>query len=244
MLIQEFKDTQPTNEPNTSVDYRDPTDVDEVQDEIKYGIIDPISRTFATWIRTKMYRRHVRESLARMMEYTSVLFNKIKLLTENTEKRQSEIEKRQTTIEENFKSVIANATVDSELINARSSEKYGDFATLDERLEYIEKILSSSIPDGFDVTIEHNLGVNPLIVVRTWTYGIGVVPLGTEPEGFFGGSAPISVPCSVKQISSNKCVVTIPKDYKTIYLPNKINDNKYLIIDEENNRSIVFDLSI
>ena len=33
MLTQEFKDTQPTNEPNTSVDYRDPTDVDEVQDE-------------------------------------------------------------------------------------------------------------------------------------------------------------------------------------------------------------------
>ena len=244
MLAQEFKDTQPINEPNTSVDYRDPTDVDEVQDEIKYGVIDPISKTFATWIRTKMYRRHVRESLARMMEYISVLFNKIKTTSENTEKRQSKVEQRQTTLEERFKEVIASATTDSEIVDARSSEKYGNFKTLDERLEYIEKILSSSIPEGFDVTIEHNLGLNPLIVVRTWTYGIGVVPLGTEPEGFFGGSASVSVSCSVKQISSNKCVVTIPKDYKTTYLPNKINDNKYLIIDEENNRSIIFDLSI
>src|SRR5699024_2926282 len=162
--------------------------------------------------------------------------NKIKLLTENTEKRQSEIEKRQTTIEENFKNVIANATVDSEVINARSSEKYGEFETLDERLEYIEKILSSSIPEGFDVTIEHNLGVNPLIVVRTCTYGIDVVTLGKEPEGFFGRSAPISVLSRIKQINSNKCVVTIQNYYKTTYLPNKINDNKYLIIDEENNR--------
>ena len=48
-LAQEFKDTRPTNEPNTTVDYQDPTDVDEVQDEIKNGVIDPISQTFALW---------------------------------------------------------------------------------------------------------------------------------------------------------------------------------------------------
>ncbi len=243
-MAQEFKDTRPTNEPNTTVDYQDPTDVDEVQDEIKNGVIDPISQTFALWIRTKMYRRHVRESLARMMEYTSVLFNKIKAISENTEKRQSKVEQRQTNLEERFKDVIANATTDSEVIDARSSENYGDFKTLDERLEYIEKILSSSIPEGFDITIEHGLGTNPLIVVRSWIYGIGIVPLGTEPEGLFGGSASLSVPCSVTHINSNKCVVTIPKDYKTSYTPIKINDNKYIIIDEENNRSIVFDLSI
>ncbi|MGK9305131.1 hypothetical protein QQG06_09030, partial [Melissococcus plutonius] len=110
-LAQEFKDTQPIDEPNTTVDYRDPTDVDEVQDEIKSGVIDPISQTFASWIRTKMYRRHVRESLARMMEYTSVLFNKIKAISENTAKRQSDVEKRQTNVEEQFKDVLANTTV-------------------------------------------------------------------------------------------------------------------------------------
>lgn len=78
------------------VDYQDLTDVDKVQDEIKSGQIDPIFHTFALWIRTKMYRRYVRESLARMMEYMSVFFNKIKAISENTAKRQSDVEKRQT----------------------------------------------------------------------------------------------------------------------------------------------------
>ncbi|MCZ0856383.1 hypothetical protein OCL90_14625, partial [Enterococcus faecalis] len=50
----------------SNTEYQDPTDVDEVQDDTKNGVIDPVSQTFALWIRTKVYRRHVRESLARM----------------------------------------------------------------------------------------------------------------------------------------------------------------------------------
>ncbi|HHP5671092.1 TPA: hypothetical protein ACSC09_004333 [Escherichia coli] len=240
-MAQEFKNTRPTNEPNTTVDYQDPTDVDEVQDEIKNGVIDPISRTFALWIRTKMYRRHVRESLARMMEYTSVLFNKIKAISENTEKRQSKVEQRQTNLEERFKDVIANATTDSEVIDARNSEKFGKFKTLDERIEYLENIIASEIPVGFDVLINHELGTQPEVNVRTWTHGIGVQPLGTEAEGLFGGTASQSIQCSVKHINASQCVITIPLDYKTDSLPVKIDDKKYLIIDEQNYRSIVFD---
>ena len=243
-LAQEFKDTRPTNEPNTTVDYQDPTDVDEVQDEIKNGVIDPISQTFALWIRTKMYRRHVRESLARMMEYTSVLFNKIKAISENTEKRQSKAEQRQTNLEERFKDVIANATTDSEVIDARSSERLGNFKTLDERLEYFENIIASVIPVGFDVTIVHNLGAQPVVNVRTWTHGIGVLPLGTEPTGLFGGSASQSIQSTVRHVNSSECIVSIPLDYTTEFLPVKINEYKYLLIDEKNSRSIVFDLII
>ena len=199
-MAQEFKDTRPTNEPNTTVDYQDPTDVDEVQDEIKNGVIDPISQTFALWIRTKMYRRHVRESLARMMEYTSVLFNKIKAISENK--------------------------------------------TLDERLEYFENIIASVIPVGFDVTIVHNLGAQPVVNVRTWTHGIGVLPLGTEPTGLLGGSASQSIQSTVRHVNSSECIVSIPLDYTTEFLPVKINEYKYLLIDEKNSRSIVFDLII
>ncbi|NSN05890.1 hypothetical protein HRD84_08660 [Enterococcus faecalis] len=241
-LAQEFKDTQPIDEPNTTVDYRDPTDVDEVQDEIKSGVIDPISQAFASWIRTKMYRRHVRESLARMMEYTSVLFNKIKAISENTAKRQSDVEKRQTNVEEQFKDVLANTTVDSEVINARDSDKFGKFKVLDERIEYLENIIASVIPVGFDVIISHDLGAQPEVNVRTWTYGIGVLPLGTETEGLFGGTASKSVQCSVKHVNASECVVTIPLDFKTDAIPVKITDYKYLIIDEKTYRSIVFDI--
>lgn len=241
-MAQEFKDTQPIDEPNTTVDYRDPTDVDEVQDEIKSGVIDPISQAFASWIRTKMYRRHVRESLARMMEYTSVLFNKIKAISENTAKRQSDVEKRQTNVEEQFKDVLANTTVDSEVINARDSDKFGKFKVLDERIEYLENIIASVIPVGFDVIISHDLGAQPEVNVRTWTYGIGVLPLGTETEGLFGGTASKSVQCSVKHVNASECVVTIPLDFKTDAIPVKITDYKYLIIDEKTYRSIVFDI--
>ncbi|MGK9300947.1 hypothetical protein [Melissococcus plutonius] len=189
-----------------------------------------------------MYRRHVRESLARMMEYTSVLFNKIKAISENTAKRQSDVEKRQTNVEEQFKDVLANTTVDSEVINARDSDKFGKFKVLDERIEYLENIIASVIPVGFDVIISHDLGAQPEVNVRTWTYGIGVLPLGTETEGLFGGTASKSVQCSVKHVNASECVVTIPLDFKTDAIPVKITDYKYLIIDEKTYRSIVFDI--
>lgn len=37
--------------------------------------------------------------------------------------------------------------------------------------------------------ISHDLGAQPEVNVRTWTYGIGVLPLGTETEDLFGGTA-------------------------------------------------------
>ncbi|HHU5778215.1 TPA: hypothetical protein KG990_003252, partial [Enterococcus faecalis] len=117
-----------------------------------------------------------------------------------------------------------------------------NFKTLDERLEYFENIIASVIPVGFGVTIVHNLGAQPVVNVRTWTHGIGVLPLGTEPTGLFGGSASQSIQCTVKHVNSSECIVTIPLDYKTDSLPVKIDEHKYLLIDGQNSRSIVFDL--
>ncbi|WP_429861235.1 hypothetical protein [Enterococcus faecalis] len=115
---------------------------------------------------------------------------------------------------------------------------------MDERLEYFENIIASVIPVGFDVTIVHNLGAQPVVNVRTWTHGIGVLPLGTEPTGLLGGSASQSIQSTVRHVNSSECIVSIPLDYTTEFLPVKINEYKYLLIDEKNSRSIVFDLII
>lgn len=244
-MAQEFKDTQPIDEPNTTVDYKDPTDVSEVQDEIKYGVIDPISQTFALWIRTKMYRRHVRESLARMMEYTSVLFHKAKTLSENTLKRQKEVEKRQTLLEDRFRDVLTNATVDSEVILARDSANYGKFSTLDARMEHMEELFITFVPEGFDVEIQHNLGVMPSVVnVSTWQYGLGVLPLGTEENGLFGGTASEQLTSKLTNKTATACVVTLPKKYKCSAKMTKLDDYTYLLIDEETYRSIQFELHV
>ncbi|WP_430601885.1 hypothetical protein IGJ02_002010 [Enterococcus sp. DIV0724b] len=241
MSEQKFYDTQPTGE-NHEVDYKDPTDVEEIEEAIKFGVIDPLTQKYALWVRTKMWRRHVRESIARISEYSSVLFNRIKEIAEKTEKRQTQVEQRQTKIEDQFREVQQNATVDSELINARSSDLYGKFPVLDDRLENIEQLLVKFLPIGFDVTIGHSLGVQPEINVRTWTHGIGVMNLGTEPVGLFGGSASQSIPCQVTHIGARESIVSLPVDYKTDAAIVKIDELNYMLIDEENLRSIIFEL--
>lgn len=138
MAEEKFYDTQPTGE-NTDVEYRDPTDVDEVEDEIKHGQISPIAQKFALWIRTKMYRRHVREALARMMEYSSVLFNNIKAIADRTEKRQESVEGRQDSLEQKYREQIAGNTDISEVIDARHSNVTNEtFGLLGERLDEME----------------------------------------------------------------------------------------------------------
>ncbi|MGX7244755.1 hypothetical protein ACWOC1_07875 [Enterococcus quebecensis] len=241
MSEQKFYDTQPTGE-NHEVDYKDPTDVEEIEEAIKFGVIDPLTQKYALWVRTKMWRRHVRESIARISEYSSVLFNRIKEIAEKTEKRQTQVEQRQTKIEDQFRDVQQNATVDSEVINARNSDIYGKFPVLDDRLENIEQLLVKFLPVGFDVTINHELGLQPEINVRTWTHGIGVMKLGTEPEGLFGGSASQSIPSQVTHIDSRTSIISLPIDYKTDAKMIMLDDLHYLIIDEDNLRSIIFEL--
>lgn len=241
MPEQKFYDTQPTGE-NHEVDYNDPTDVEEIEEAIKFGVIDPLTQKYALWVRTKMWRRHVREAIARISEYSSVLFNQIKGIAEKTEKRQTLVEQRQTKIENQFRAVQQNATVDSELINARNSELYGKFPVLDDRLENIEQLLVKFLPIGFDVTIKHSLGVQPEINVRTWTHGIGVMNLGTEPAGLFGGSASQSIPSQVTQNGASESIVSLPIEYKTDAELIMLDELHYMMINEEKCSSIIFEL--
>lgn len=196
---QTYYDTQPTGENNTTVDYTDPTDVPEIDYEIKNGVISKLAQDIASWIRTKMWRRHVREALARSVEYFSVLFNKLKAIVDNNTIRQDNVEQRQSKLERDFISVTSNATVDSEVIIARDSDVYGQFNTLDLRLENIENIMANFVPSGFIVKINHNLNRNPTVTVKKYDWAIGTETNGfdTAPDGLFGGGAIETVPTNL-----------------------------------------------
>ena len=196
---QTYNDTQPTGENNTTVDYTDPTDVPEIDDEIKYGIVTNVAQDIASWIRTKMWRRHVREALARSVEYFSVLFNKLKAIVDSNTVRQDNVERRQSNLERDFISVTSNVTVDSEVIIARDSDVYGNFNTLDLRLENIENIMANFVPSGFIVKINHNLNRNPTVTVKKYDWAIGTETNGfdTAPDGLFGGGAIETVPTNL-----------------------------------------------
>lgn len=196
---QKYYDTQPTGESNSTVDYTDPTDVPEIDYEIKNGIISQLAQDIASWIRTKMWRRHVREALARAVEYFSILFYKLKIIVDNNTVRQNSVEQRQAKLERDFTSVTSNVNVNSEVIISRDSDVYGSFNTLDLRLENVENIMSNFVPSGFTVKINHSLGRNPTVTVKKYDWAIGTEPTGfdTAPDGFFGGGTIETVPTNL-----------------------------------------------
>lgn len=240
-MANEFEDMRPNND-NTSVDLKDDTLVDELEQEIREGTVDALFQKFALWCRTKMWRTQVRETIARIAEYTSVRLNELENWFSNLLGRQEKIEERQTKLEERYKDVLSNATVDSEVIDARNSENYGKFLVLNDRLENIEQLLVRYVPVGFDINIKHELGVNPTVYTFTWLYGLGVVPIGTEPDGMFGGTPKESIPCNVVHKSATECVVSIPYEYANEGELTKIDDTHYLMIDYASVRSIMFEL--
>lgn len=196
---QTYYDTQPTGENNTTVNYIDPTDVPEIADEIKNGVVGNVEQGVASWIRNEMGRKHVREALARSVEYFSVLFNKQKAIIDSNTAKQNNVEQRQSKLERDFITRISNATVNSEVINARQSDVYGQFNVLDLRVENIESIMSNFVPSGFIVKINHNLNKNPTVTVKKYDWAIGTETNGfdTAPDGLFGGGAIEIVPTNL-----------------------------------------------
>lgn len=208
-----------------SVNYEDSTPIPE-QQEYTPSNIQPIAIELAKFIRTKTYGVDVRESLAQWVEVNLAV---IKYLESNQadfideisskeaglEARQSQLEGRQTDVEDQFDEVIANATKDSEVILARDSSRNGNFSTLDARLEYMEELLGKYMPAGFNVTIKHNQNRKPTVTVHYYEYAIGTEPdgFGTAPGGLFGGTAATTVANQVDYPDEDTCIVHIPASY-------------------------------
>ena len=212
---QTYYDTKPAGENNTTVNYIDPTDLPEIDDEIKNGIVGNVEQGIASWIRNEMGRKHVREALARSVEYFSALFNKLEVIIDSNTAKQNNVEQRQSKLERDFITRISNATVNSEVINARQSDIYGQFNILDLRVENIEKIMANFVPSGFIVKINHNLNRNPTVTVKKYDWAIGTETDGfdTAPNGLFGGGAVETVPTNLIY-ASGVVYVHMPLVYK------------------------------
>ncbi|WP_278915713.1 hypothetical protein [Ligilactobacillus agilis] len=227
-------------------------DVSKLDKEISVGNVDQVAFQVAAWLREKMYGSDVREALAQWTLFnakiTEYLINSneaFKVDTNRTKNdliaRQTQVESRQTDLEDAFKTVIANATKDSEVILARSSTRYGDFKTVDDRIEYIEQLLGTYVPSGFTVTIKHNQNRNPDVKVRYYEYALGTEPdgIGTGPKGSFGGTNNVDVPTTVEYKDANTVLVHLPTNYRLTGAP-IFEQDKWRLIDGY--KTLSFDL--
>lgn len=237
--------------------YRDNTpitaeDVESLSKVISVGNVDQVALQVAKWLREKMYGNDVREALAQWTIFTAkiaeYLFNdeaafKLEVLRTKNDlvTRQTQVEGRQTDLENAFKSVIANATKDSEVILARSSSRYGAYLTLDDRIEYLEQLIGSYVPSGFTVTIKHNQNRNPDVKVRYYEYALGTEPdgIGTGPKGSFGGTNNVDVPATVEYKDANTMLVHLPTNYRLTGAP-IFEQDKWRLIDGY--KALSFDL--
>nr|WP_225440802.1 hypothetical protein [Ligilactobacillus agilis] len=199
-----------------------------------------------------MYGNDVREALAQWTIFTAKIaeylvndeaaFKLDVLRTKNDlVARQTQVESRQTDLENAFKSVISNATKDSEVILARSSSRYGAYLTLDDRIEYLEQLIGTYVPSGFTVTIKHNQNRNPDVKVRYYEYALGTEPdgIGTGPKGSFGGTNNVDVPTTVEYKDANTVLVHLPTNYRLTGAP-IFEQDKWRLIDGY--KTLSFDL--
>lgn len=189
------------------------------------------AQTSAEQLETKMFGHDVRAALAQWVLLGGYLYQQniitlqqyaaaLDSFKKDVVNRQTAVEQRQTAVESDFKKVVANATVDSEVILARSSERYGSFSVIDDRLEYIESLLGTYVPVGFDVTIVHGQGRNPTTVtVKYYENAIGTEANGFGSAGTFGGTASTIVPTKVEFSDTNTLIIHLPIDYKLLGTP-------------------------
>ncbi len=237
--------------------YRDNTpitaeDVESLSKIISVGNVDQVALQVAKWLREKMYGDDVREALAQWTIFTAKIAEylvndeaafKLEVLRTKNDlvARQTQVESRQTDLENAFKSVIANATKDSEVILARSSSRYGAYLTLDDRIEYLEQLIGTYVPSGFTVTIKHNQNRNPDVKVRYYEYALGTEPngIGTGPKGSFGGTNNVDVPATVEYKDANTVLVHLPTNYRLTGTP-IFEQDKWRLIDGY--KALSFDL--
>ncbi|MBF0747280.1 metallophosphoesterase [Gemella sp. 19428wG2_WT2a] len=122
--------------------YRDPEHIENVQEDIVKGRKDSVSIQLATWIRQKKFGIDVRESIARFVEWISVLTNKVlennmKMIEQN-DKVQEDVDKFTKTFENRYNTQIASNTDLNEVIDARIDIDGEVSTTLKERIDKIE----------------------------------------------------------------------------------------------------------
>ncbi len=130
-------------------------------------------------------------------------------------------------VREILESIDPGGVLLSEIMRARSSDRYGTFKNLDERLENIEAVFAA---DTKLMTINHNFKGYPRLRVLYWEYGMATRPLAMEPTGLGGGNVR-TVESNVEYLDKNSLTVSVPITYK-------LNDPEFVFIDAKRFRLI------
>lgn len=135
--------------------YRDPERILTIHSDIANGKKDRISIQLAKWIRQKKFGVDVRESIARFIEWISVLTNRITEESEqmaiNNKEMRTEINDFTKDFNDRYNQQISGNTSLSEVIDARTDNNGEIHSTLKERLDMIEnKTVNSFGQSMFD----------------------------------------------------------------------------------------------
>lgn len=235
------------------VEYHDATPTPDLTIQSSDDVVNKAQEN-ADQLSSKMYGKDVRKSLAQWILLNGYMYSQGTITLKQfqsamdsfegtMEGRQVDVEKRQTSVEDRFQDVIANATVDSELIDSRNSNIYGKFPTLDGRIENIEQMLSMTIPSGYLVTINHGLGRNPDVTVSYYEDAIGTEKGGLGKAPTFGGTGAKLLESTVSYVDGNTAKVELPAGFALagypVYQPG---DRCWYIID--GNRTLKFNLGV
>lgn len=92
-----------------------------------------------------------------------------------------------------------------------------------------------------NLTIKHSLGGYPIVHAIAWNYGLGLVGLGEEPDGLFGGTNVKTVPVSVEYLNEQELKLKFTDEFVLNHpvITNK-EDGTYLIVDGHTSIGITF----
>lgn len=226
--------------------YRDPTNIpgqNEFTDEIAEGPSDQKSKTLAKWLRTKMYGIDVREALAIFVEWLATKYGQIKANMIRLTSGHNTLVDKTTELEQKFTDVVANATQDSEVIDARASNAYGAFDTLDARIENLESIIQEYVPSGTILQVyrdQGNAGVKFSITEAKYNLSILSTGLDTEPSGSFGGTVPSGVSGRLISYAGGIVSIAVPMKYAEFKFITR-SGNTYVFAKDETTINLTFD---
>ena len=160
----------------------------------------------------------------------TVAADEFNILAQLIQDRVTELEKNYQDLLDEWKNTIGGVTVDSELINSRIDLRGFVHKNLKERLDSMQAIDDKLNPVSEILSIEHNQFGYPLVRVFSLEYGLGVVPLESEPV--FGGSSTITVNSDVEYVDRNNLKVKVPLGYMmTSPSIERISANEYLLVE-------------
>ena len=128
----------------------------------------------------------------------------------------------ETMLSEAFTAVQTEMTTDASTLQTLLMNQEALFAAWfadlqDTLATNVEANLQAQI-DALDAStlltaITHNLNEYPHVRALAWDYGIGLIGLGNEAAGLFGGTNVVTVTCSVEYLNRQGLKVSIPVGY-------------------------------